>query len=1036
MPRIVFKKNEHGPVDLTEAVTLGRSAQHSNVVVQDNRLSRAHCRFEQREDGWAIVDLQSQNGTFLNGRRIREATVKPGDVVTIGTCDMLFEETGGPGGKTVMAGVQSSRGTASLNLADESNISPTRENVESTRTVVAPAALVMVKGTLMDKIHPITVDPFIIGRKTDCQLNLTNDGKASGHHAQIRRDGLNYVIEDLKSTNGVVINGQKIEGPVVLKTGMKVLLGQQLFKFEMQGREAQSTGVTAPNIAAAEIQARLKPPGQAGDVSDLDEPEDEDNPATIAATPAEQAALNVEEDDKAALSQEIKFKGGSGGLFAIIEIVVVIAIAGAILFAAWTMIKDNGPGTGGGEGNYPPSREGGLLATNPSFDDVDEGGYARDWNYIVSGTDSFNLVEGAHGGQYAMQISRFGAANEASWLISKRADAPPGGIKVSAYALNTEASADRLGSAVISVFWYANKRDTEPLLVTTVNARTNLREWTELSGSAATPRGAKQYAVALGMCGTQGSVAFDDVNVSADAAALSWFEPKTISTAEGMSWDISEQGDISLVGPGGIYLRGGRVQLYQSAQRRDPLELLNMLVEKPSFEASDNMLYAKYKYFDPMAGHAVQLALELGTRDRQTVFTASVQPAGDGTLDKAARTVALHALATPLWVPSELVRFEEAGGKARAYASEIGLGRDARSEFAVLMSADTAGGNKIVAGKGSSPSVTAMRQASGRELMLQDEGTLSLAFLRGQGDDELSERVSQIATVQPGEDQLDRVERALSIFSDYLYNQAEVASAAAAIDAASQHYSLRLFELRDGINVPQLTRNENLYRAAMEEAITSADKLRDASAHWKSDSQAILLAADSDEMLPRTRDSIRTARNALDELIASAEAFEELAKGARRALFTLEIEIEQRESEPFMVSARDFLDSGQYVQGMVKLRAVVINYPRCLRGIEAKERMVDVAAILLDEMDDYANKRLRNISRDRALQARGLLSLVQSKLLVTILSDIEKQWLRDPGLPPELKTNEWISREGALLTRINKLRLRLPSDLPPETEGD
>src|SRR5690606_34534347 len=133
------------------------------------------------------------------------------------------------------------------------------------------------------------------------QLCLQNDGKASGHHARIRRDGAAYVIEDLGSTNGVVVNGQKIEGPVVLKPGMKVLLGQQLFRFQLQGQDDVSSGQTAPSIAAADVQARLKPPGQTGDSADLDQPEPGE-PATIMATPAEQAALN-EVDDRAALSQ-------------------------------------------------------------------------------------------------------------------------------------------------------------------------------------------------------------------------------------------------------------------------------------------------------------------------------------------------------------------------------------------------------------------------------------------------------------------------------------------------------------------------------------------------------------------------------------------------------------------------------------------------------------------------------------------------------------------------------------------------------------
>lgn len=1034
MPRIVFKKSEHPPVDLVEAVTLGRSASHANVMIADNRLSRAHCRFEPREDGWAVVDLESQNGTFLNGRRVRESILKLGDVVTIGACDMLFEETGGPGANTVMAGVQSSRGTQGLDLADESVASPTPEKQDSTRTVVAPAALVLVKGTLLDKIHPLTHDPFKIGRKHDNQLCLENDGKASGHHAHIIRDGMNYVIEDLGSTNGVVVNGKKIEGPVVLKPGMKVLLGQQLFKFELQGKDAVSSGRTAPEIASADIQARLKPPGQAGDVSDLDDPapameeaDEAGEPATIAASPAEQRVLNEDDEERAVLRQHVAYKGGSGGLFAVVEAIVVVAVGAAILFAAWTMLSDDNQGAGTGGDNYPPARDGGLLATNPSFDEADEGGYARGWSYIVSGTDSFTLVEGAHGGQYAMQIARIAAANEASYVVSDRIDVTGSGIEVSAFAINSEAAAERLGSAQITVLWYAHKRESEPMRVTPITALTNMREWTEIKGSAAAPEGARQFAIALGMMGTQGSVAFDDVTVSAVTDATNLFPENQQGVDGGMTWRFGPDGELSLDGPDGTYFRGGRFLLYQTQQHSDPLDVLDMLVEPPSINKTDNRLYAKYVYFDPIAGANFALNMELGSNDGGAKLTASVSPTGATGADKGARYVSLHILATPSWVPAEFVRLGSENPRLREYAMELGIGAS-RSDFKQLLSANTGTCNAITAGSGDLPRLSALRHPSGREMSFVRNGSLDLTFTRGTEREELSERAALVSDVQPGEDQMDRVDRAVSIFKDFLYNDNEIATAAAAIDAAGKHYSLRLIELRDGINVPQLTRNEQLYRAAMEEAITTADKLNVNSDRWDRDSLKLLSGAINDAMLMRTRESATLARSSLRELIDLAKSFEQLAAIARKALFTLEVEIEQRESEPYMVSARDFLDSGQYVQGMLKLHAVVLNYPRCLRGIEAKERMVDVASILLDQMDDYKRQKLTNIAADRAQQARELLKLVEDKLLTNILSDREKGWLRDPDLPPELKTGDWVSRENDLMTRINKLRLRLPPE--------
>ena len=1036
MPRIVFKKNEHAPVDLTtEAVTLGRSAQHSNVVVKDNRLSRAHCRFEPRDDGWSIVDLESQNGTFLNGRRVRESLVKPGDVVTIGTADIVFEATGGPGAKTVMAGVQSTRGTQGLDLADDSIAEPTVEKTDSTRTVVAPAALVLTKGTLQDKIHPIAFDVFTIGRKHDNHLCLENDGKASGHHANIKRDGLDYIIEDLGSTNGVVVNGKKIEGPVVLKNGMKVLLGQQLFRFQLQGREPVSSGRTAPDMAAADVQARLQPPGQAGDAADVADidanavAQDED-PATVYATPQEQKALN-EEDDIGALTQEIKFKGSGSALFAIVEILVVVIVLGGVLFAAWTMIKDENQVGDGEGGNYPSARDGGLLTENPSFDDADESGFPKGWSYSLNETDSFALVEGAHGGQFAMQISRFSASNSASTAISPKVEAAGNGIKVSVFAINSEASSDRLGSAFVSVYWYTNRKEKSPSFVTPVTAATKLNDWTELSGSAARPADAKFFSVALSLRGTPGSVAFDDVLVEQDDTAQDWFEPKSVSAPNGMKWSIGRDGGITLEGPEGDYISGGQILMYQSENGGDPLVVQSNLVEKPTYSATDNTLKAAYTYFDPIAAAKMKLNLELGRKDNGARLLASVSPTGSGG-ESGARYVVLYAGVSPAWAPAEFVRFEEADDKPREYAHEIG-GRG-RTNFATLLSADTASGNRILAAEGT-PKARVRQDPGGHTLILTDDTVLTVSFERGSGHDELQDLVSLIAAVQPSEDQMDRVSRAIEIFRSYLYNQNEIAAAAAAIDAASKHYSLRLIELRDGINVPQLTRNEQLYRSAMEEAIYSSDKLHTEAGSWEDGALPMLREAVSDDMLERTKQSATIARDALRELIEIAKDFDQLAAVSRKSLFALEIETEQRDSEPFLISARDFLDSGQYVQGMVKLRAVVANYPRCVRGIEAKERMVDVAAILLDEMDEHMALGLRNIATDRALQARALLNLVESKLLANLLTEDQKMWLRDPDLPVELDPSGWINRESDLAKRLSDMRARLPGDLPEE-EGN
>lgn len=1024
MPRIVFKKNEHAPVDMQDAVTVGRSEKHANVVVKDTRLSRAHCRFELRDDAWSVVDLGSQNGTFLNGRRVQQAMIKAGDVITIGTVDMLFEETG-PGGNTVMAGVNSTRGSGlQLDEPDEP-VAPGPSSADSTRTVVAPAALVLVTGSLADKIHPITHDPYNIGRKHDNQLCLENDGKSSGYHARIRRVGVDFVIEDLGSTNGVVVNGTRITGPVTLKPGMKVVLGSQVFKFQLHGKPEQSSGQTAPKLAGTDVRKRLE---QARKEESKEDTSELDDDAAAPVGEASEADLReASQHDMAALTQRVKFTGGGGTVFAVAEVLMVVAVAGAIIFGAWKLTTtDSGTG-GGGPGAYPPSRPGGLLSSNPSFDDRDDSGFPRGWRYSVSGTDNFNLVEGALGGQYCLQIGRFTPGNRVSVAVSDAMELKSAGVKVSVWAMNPEFGNDRLGTAVVQVWWLAHPREREPMAISPLVARTGMKEWTELVASARAPAGARAFCVAVGISGTPGSVTFDEVSVESDESAQPRMTAQSVTSPTGLTWELSSSGDIELSGPEGKLMRGGRALLYYAEGREDPLDPMQMLVEAPSLAVAGNEIQGSFHYFDPLAGSDIKLILTLGGKDAGATFSARLEPTATSDMSKASRFVSFSALAMPAWAPGELVRFEPGGTLPVAYSEEVGAAE--RGTIGRVLSADTGTGNVL-----ESPNARAWatQAGGGRELLVQQANALNLTFVPGRDRDELSREVALVSSVAPGETQIERVNRALRILLEFTYNQAAIAAAAEAVDAASKHYRLRLIELRDAINVPALTRNEQLYRSAMQEAISTADSLRGNSAAWTEAIGQLMTNLDGRGMNRRSKETGKKAREALAQLAVVANDFNELADRARKSLFLLEVEIEQRDSEPFFVSAIDFLQSGQHVQGMLKLETVVNRYPRCLRGIEAKERLADVAEILLNEAAAFDKQNLKKIAQDNALQARALIKLVRSRLLTLLLNEEQKRWLRDLPVSAETPPSMWMDRESQLARRLQALEAKLPAGLPED----
>jgi pSer/pThr/pTyr-binding forkhead associated (FHA) protein len=68
---------------------LGRTPE-AEVFLHDPEVSRRHARFEAQNGVLYIDDLQSSNGTFLNGRRVCEAIeIRAGDEIDAGTTRMI-----------------------------------------------------------------------------------------------------------------------------------------------------------------------------------------------------------------------------------------------------------------------------------------------------------------------------------------------------------------------------------------------------------------------------------------------------------------------------------------------------------------------------------------------------------------------------------------------------------------------------------------------------------------------------------------------------------------------------------------------------------------------------------------------------------------------------------------------------------------------------------------------------------------------------------------------------------------------------------
>lgn len=74
-------------------VNIGR-ADYNDIVLADDSVSTVHAKLQRREGVWVIVDLDSTNGTFVDGERISgESPIAPGALLRFGGVGVMFEST-------------------------------------------------------------------------------------------------------------------------------------------------------------------------------------------------------------------------------------------------------------------------------------------------------------------------------------------------------------------------------------------------------------------------------------------------------------------------------------------------------------------------------------------------------------------------------------------------------------------------------------------------------------------------------------------------------------------------------------------------------------------------------------------------------------------------------------------------------------------------------------------------------------------------------------------------------------------------------
>jgi len=204
---------------------IGR-ADANAIRLTDRNVSRKHAVLVRNAQSWVVKDLESYNGTYVNGLRVAgDQHVAHGDVVQLGDYRLeLIDETAAQ--------------------AIDANAQPGQLPVHQ-----RPDRLVVVVGPTPGAEFPLDREHFSVGRAEDANISI-NHSSVSRYHSEIFALGNGrYEIIDKGSANGIRINGYEIKRGL-LEPGDALELGDVRLRFVGRGKIFRAGADQSQQLAA------------------------------------------------------------------------------------------------------------------------------------------------------------------------------------------------------------------------------------------------------------------------------------------------------------------------------------------------------------------------------------------------------------------------------------------------------------------------------------------------------------------------------------------------------------------------------------------------------------------------------------------------------------------------------------------------------------------------------------------------------------------------------------------------------------------
>ncbi|MEE8176358.1 MAG: FHA domain-containing protein [Acidobacteriota bacterium] len=225
------------------AISIGRTPGN-DVVIDNLAVSGRHARVVLEQGYYAVEDMSSLNGTFLNSQRIRRSPLKDGDQIVIGKHTLIFQDEGAkppppPEEETAEA-------TQPLSKMEETFVLDTKSRREflakataiaseggATETQEKVGCLTVLRGKTNQREYILTSKLSVIGKDAMASVKLKG-WFAPNVAAVINRKEGQYTIAPSEKVGATKINSQPLTAVRELQEGDEIVIGGITMQFHFR----------------------------------------------------------------------------------------------------------------------------------------------------------------------------------------------------------------------------------------------------------------------------------------------------------------------------------------------------------------------------------------------------------------------------------------------------------------------------------------------------------------------------------------------------------------------------------------------------------------------------------------------------------------------------------------------------------------------------------------------------------------------------------------------------------------------------------